>query len=77
MTEYEKGYKDGYEDCKKEISSNPQALFNLVPDMSNNLKSMIEQSKGTLPPAYWEMFNKTMRGDVTHEQLLTFLKERK
>ena len=79
MTDYRKGYDDGYakgyEACKEELASKPDTLFSLLPQMGENLQKMIEHSKGQISKEYQEMLAKSMRGEVSHQDLLAFINE--
>lgn len=73
--DYQEIYDSAYNQCKKDIASNPLSIFDLLPDMQSNAEKLMSQHKEQMSEEYKAMFEKALSGEVGYEDFLKFTKE--
>lgn len=73
--DYQKGYQEGYEQCKKDFASNPLSIFELLPDLQANAQKLMQKHKEDISEEHRALLEKALKGEITQGELLKFVKE--
>ena len=67
MSDYEKGYKEGYDACMRELIENPVKLFGFLPDIAEANKKRLDNMPDS---PIKDALLKGLRGEITSTELI-------